>query len=116
MAIAESRGNSQADVITLAVVALDMRVAQGPVERPRKRSKKDAHVEALKASDPMGAERGDIEHGNMELPRGGSVAVVGAAGYNQIPSSLPPPIIDDNPLQTWRATRKPLLKPGDTKR
>ncbi len=44
---------------------------------PRKVSKKQAHVAALKASDPVAelAERTDIEHGNMELPSGGSVAL-----------------------------------------
>jgi len=45
----------------------------------RKLSKKSAHIAALKASDPLGADRDDIEHGNMELPSGGSVSVVGAA-------------------------------------
>ena len=55
-----------------------LRLALGMAARPiRKVSKKDAHVAALRASDPLAEvlERTNIEHGNMELPSGGSVAL-----------------------------------------
>jgi len=44
--------------------------------RPRRRSKRDVHVAALRASDPLATivGRDDIEHGNMELPSSGSIA------------------------------------------
>jgi hypothetical protein len=48
-------------------------------EQIKKKSRKAIHAEELKASDPMGAERDDIEFGNTEVPSGGSVALVGAA-------------------------------------
>jgi hypothetical protein len=104
--IAESRGESQADVIALMIAALDMQTAQGRVQ-PRKLSKKAAHVEALRASDPMADERPEIDYGNTELPNGGSVSVVGAA----IPTAQRPAAS----MGDWRAGRKPLLKPGDRK-
>jgi hypothetical protein len=74
--------------------------------RPRKLSKKAAHVEALKASDPLGAEREDIEHGNMELPSGGSVAIVGAA----TPVARRATVKSDAYHDRYRG---PLLKPGE---
>lgn len=50
--------------------------------RPRKVSKRQSHIEALKASDPLAEimERDDVEFGNMELPSSGSVAMLDAVG------------------------------------
>jgi hypothetical protein len=46
----------------------------------RKISKKQAQVDALRASDPLATimEREDIEHGNMDLPSSGSIATLDA--------------------------------------
>ena len=106
MAIAENRGESQAEVIALALAALDMQTAQGRVESLPRKSKKARHVEALKASDPLGADRPEIEYGSAELPSSGSVGVVGAA----VPIQKAAP---SKSMVDWRADRKPLLRPGE---
>lgn len=42
--------------------------------RPRKQTRKEKLLAELAALDPVGAEREDVELGNFELPRGGSVS------------------------------------------
>src|SRR5882724_4380127 len=42
--------------------------------RPRKQSRKEKLLAELAALDPTGAAREDVELGNFELPRGGSVS------------------------------------------
>lgn len=69
---------SQGGVVDHAIHTLTASITFGPASlNPKKPSKKAAHVAALKASDPLRADRDDIEYGNMELPSGGSVAFGG---------------------------------------
>lgn len=46
--------------------------------RPRKQTRKEKLLAELAALDPVGAERDDVELGNFELPRGGSVSQRGS--------------------------------------
>jgi hypothetical protein len=110
------RGRAIGDATITNVVVRMLRAAPAQLNyaefhdgvRPKRKSKKAAAIEALKASDPMSSERPEIEYGSAELPSGGSVSVVGAAGLAR-PSA-------PNVMQNWRAGRKPLLKPGDASR
>jgi hypothetical protein len=82
--------------------------ADGVFEVPAKKvSKRQKAIETLKASDPMADQRPDVEYGSEELPSGGSVLdATGVSIKAQVgKASLP----------TWRAGRKPLLKPKERK-
>src|SRR5260370_1139534 len=69
---------SQGEVVDRAIQVLTASITFGPASlNTKKLSKRAAHVAALKASDPLSVDRDDIEHGNMELPSGGSVALGG---------------------------------------
>jgi len=103
------RGRADLDRVGLAILQ-----ASGPPGiLPRKQSKKDWMLAELKALDPTGAARADVELGNFELPRGGSVS--------QPRTSLDavgPKASDGRgkvSMETWRANRKPLLKQKDRK-
>lgn len=107
---ATRKGCSQADLITVWANRSSVGMLSEPA--PRKLSKKAQAVEARKASDPLAQNLGreDIDYTNPdELPSGGSVGVVDAVG---------PKLADGRgkvTMETWRANRKPLLKPGDRK-
>ena len=62
----------------------------------KKVSRAAVAVEKIRASDPMAAERPDVEYGSEELPSGGSVMA-------------------ERAIERWRAGRKPLMKPGEKK-
>lgn len=76
----------------------------------KKPSKAAVHVETLRASDPMAAERPDVEYGSEALPSGGSVASLDAVGIS--PKSERGKVS----VESWRAGRKPLDKPKDRKK
>jgi hypothetical protein len=109
--------HSQGEMVDVAVAAycspaFQRSLTVGEPVAP-KLSKKAQAAEARKAADPLAQALGrtDIDYMNPdELPSAGSV------GFNRVPANLPPAIVDDRPIQIWRANRKPLLKPGDAKR
>ncbi len=72
---------------------------------PWKQSKKAQAIEKIKASDPVGAERPDVQYGSDELPSGGSVlnAIAPPAGSKTGKVSI----------ETWR---RPPRQKGDKSR
>ena len=111
-AINRLRGEkSQGEFIDGLVVGSGMNLI---IDAPRKQTKKERLLAELAALDPVGAAREDVELGNFELPRGGSVsqprtsldAVAPLAGSQTGKASM----------ETWRAGRKPLMKPKERKR
>jgi hypothetical protein len=90
---------SQADVIELRF--------SKPLKTPKSATRKQLAIQALRDSDPMAAERPDVEYGSNELPSGGSVA----KPENAI--TRPTRITEE---AKWRKNRQPLLKPKDRKK
>ena len=76
----------------------------------KKPSGRAVAVEVLRASDPMAAERPDVEYGSSELPSGGSVLDATSPSMN-----TKTPLFGKVSVEEWRRGRKPLLKPGDKK-
>lgn len=100
--LSDKRGISQADVIENWALTLD-------VLRKPKMSKKAAQVQKLRASDPLGADRPEIEYGSDELPSAGSVVTLDAVG---VPANASQ---GKASMESWRSGRKPLLKPSALK-
>ena len=73
----------------------------------RKLTKRAVISESLRASDPMSADRPDVEYGSDELPSGGSVAKPENA-ITQTGRRVPE--------AGWRKGREPLLKPKEKKK
>lgn len=70
----------------------------------KKLTKRAVVSESLRASDPMSADRPDVEYGSDELPSGGSVARV------ENTRTRTERVIAE---AGWRKGRKPLLKPKE---
>lgn len=110
----EARGAkfSQADVVSLLVNEEQNAHEVAAVSPPPKLSKKARMIAELESIDPVGAAREDVELGNFELPRGGSVSQgvsQGATGPNMSDGR------GKASVETWRAGRKPIPKPGGKK-
>lgn len=118
VAIANESGMSQAEVIECLVTQRDIKAAEATLAelpaksvilQPRKVSKKVKLAEERKAADPLAQALGrdDIDYMTPdELPSAGSVGVhLDAVSENRGKASI----------ETWRASRKPLLKPGGRK-
>ena len=73
-----------------------------------KPAKRAVAVEVLRASDPMASERPDIEYGSSELPSGGSVLDANST----LKTNSQRLSVGKASVETWRAGRKPIPKPG----
>lgn len=99
---------SQADVITMLIGSA---VFVASASSQKKLSKKDRLIAELEASDPVGAARDDVELGNFELPRGGSIGAKIRTDVQIMNRDLNrPPEVS---VADWRSGRKPLLRPKE---